>query len=202
MIAQQLEPTAPAKVEASVDAPEKRRFSIPEYYRMAETGVLKRDERVELIEGEIIALSPIGALHANTVRRLNKLLNALVGDRATVDAQNPVRIGDNSESQPDIVLLEHDDYGDTHPTPHDVLLLIEVSDTTFAYDRDTKIPLYARAGIREVWIVDLNARVVLRHTDPRDGHYRLIERLAHGDQIETQLLPSLSLMVDIERILR
>lgn len=200
MVAQQLETTA--VVEESVTAPEKRRFSIPEYYLMAETGVLRRGERVELIEGEIIALSPIGVRHANMVRRLNKMLNAMVGDHATVDAQNPVRIGSASEPQPDIVLLEHENYEDTHPVPSDVLLLIEVSDTTLIYDRDTKVPLYARSGIREVWIVNLNARLVLRYTDPRDGRYRLLEQLSSDDQIETQLLPSLTLTIQVKDILR
>ena len=149
----------------------RRLFTVDDYYRMAEAGILNEDDRVELIEGEIIEMAPIGSHHASSVMRLMALFGRLTPDLATLSAQNPVRIDDYSEPEPDFMLLKPraDFYREAHPTPEDVLLLVEVADASITYDRRVKLPLYARAGIAEVWIVDLvrNRMDVFRTPSPR-----------------------------------
>ena len=141
---------------AMEEGPRRHRITVDEYHRMAEVGLLAPDARVELIEGEIIDMPPIGHRHAAAVDRLNRLLNLAVGDRAIVRCQGPIRLGDLSEPQPDFALLapRADFYAERHPVAADTLLVIEVSETTLRYDRQTKLPLYARHGIPEMWIVD------------------------------------------------
>jgi Uma2 family endonuclease len=126
---------------------------------MGETGILGPQVRCELIEGEIIDMSPIGSRHAGTVSHLSRLLNRAAGNSAVIAVQNPVILNDNSEPEPDIALLKPraDFYRNAHPNPEDILLIIEVADASLRYDRDIKIPLYARSGIPEVWLVDLQA---------------------------------------------
>src|SRR5207249_12101922 len=138
-------------------APTKHRFNVEEYYRMAETGVLKPDARVELLNGEIIDMSPIGPFHGGLVNRLTRLFNKLSKGLWLVSSQNPLRLDDHSEPEPDVMLLKPatDDYTSRHPQPEDVFLLVEVSDTTLDYDRENKLPVYGSAGIAEVWIVNL-----------------------------------------------
>jgi Uma2 family endonuclease len=135
----------------------RHRITVEEYYRMAEVGLLAPDARVELIEGEIIDMAPIGSRHAATVNTLARLLNEAVGAQAIVSIQAPIRLDPRNEPQPDLALLRPrpDRYSASHPAAADVLLVIEVSDTTLRYDRGVKVPLYARHGIPEVWIVDL-----------------------------------------------
>jgi Uma2 family endonuclease len=143
-------------------------LTVDEYYRMAEVGVLAADARVELIEGEVVDMASIGTRHASRVTRLNQLLTAAVGQAAIVAVQNPVRLSQRSEPQPDIAVLRPraDFYESAHPTPADVLLLVEVSDTTSRYDLEIKAPLYARHGIQELWVVDLDNHVLLVHRQP------------------------------------
>ena len=133
------------------------RITVDEYYRMAEVGLLAPEARVELIDGVIIDMGPIGSRHAGTVTRLDQLLSRAVGDRAIVRVQQPVRLSRSSEPQPDLALFKRrrDFYNTAHPNAKDALLVIEVSETTVRYDREIKVPLYARYGIPEVWIVDL-----------------------------------------------
>ncbi len=140
----------------------RHRLTVADYYRMGEAGVFAPDARVELIEGEVIDMAPIGTRHASAVSRLTRAATAAVGTTAIVSVQNPLRLNDLSEPEPDLMLLEPraDFYGSAHPTAADVLLLIEVADTNARYDREIKLPLYARHGIPEVWIVDLDARLV------------------------------------------
>ncbi len=137
--------------------PRRHRITVDEYYRMAEVGLLARDARVELIEGEIIDMAPIGIAHGSVVDRLARLLMRAVGDQAIVRVQGVVSLSRSSEPQPDLTLLKprNDFYASRHPTASDTLLIIEVSDTTLRYDREIKVPLYARHGVPEVWIVDL-----------------------------------------------
>src|SRR5262245_57646223 len=136
---------------------EKRTFTVDEYHRMGAAGIFSEEERVELIEGEIITMSPIGTAHAACVNRLTALLIRKLGSRAIVSIQNPVRLNNRSEPQPDIVILKPrvDFYASATPTPKDVILAIEVSDTTVRYDRSIKVPLYARTKVPEVWIARL-----------------------------------------------
>ena len=176
----------------------RRRFTVDEYYRMAEAGILCEDDRVELIEGEIVEVAPIGSRHAACVDSLNQAFSERVGERAIVRVQNPVRLSIRTEPEPDIVLARPrpDRYRQAHPGPADVLLLIEVADTSLAYDRRVKIPMYARAGIVEVWLVDLKGQVVLRYADPHEGAYRLTERVGRGQRLTALNLPGLEIAVD------
>src|SRR3989442_14089199 len=136
---------------------QKRCFNVDEFYRMAEVGLLSEDDRVELIEGEIIEMSPIGSTHGGTVNRFSAFFNRKLGDITIVSVQKPVRIDDFSEPQPDIALLKprKDFYSKSHPTPGDVLVIIVVADTSLECDRHVKLPLYARAGIPEAWLMVL-----------------------------------------------
>ena len=154
--------------------PARRRFTVDEYYRMAAAGILHEDDRVELLEGEIVQMAPIGSRHAGCVITLDGWFNGLLGGRALVSVQNPVRLSQHLEPQPDLMLLRPrvDNYRRGHPTAEDVLLLIEVADATPAYDRGTKLPLYARAGITEVWIVDLDRERVEVYREPVGGRYQ------------------------------
>jgi Uma2 family endonuclease len=174
----------------------RRRFTVHDYHRMGEAGILHEDDRVELIEGQIVEMAAIGTRHFTCVNHLNRLLVRGVGDAAIVSVQNPVRLDEHTEPQPDLTVLRVRDYRESLPVPEDVLLLIEVSDTTLAYDRGVKLPLYARAGIREVWIVDLVGEVIERHTDPSEDGYRHTERARQGGEIEPAALPELSISVE------
>ncbi|HEX3035110.1 MAG TPA: Uma2 family endonuclease [Thermodesulfobacteriota bacterium] len=176
----------------------KRYFNITEYYRMAEVGILSEDDRVELIKGEIIRMAPIGSRHAGCVSRLNNLLSRQVGEAALVSVQNPVRLSDFSEPQPDIMLLKPRDdfYSNEHPTPADVLLIVEVSDTSLEYDRDIKLPLYAAASVQEVWLVNLIKETVEIYRDSRSGMYREVRYATHGESVSPQFNPNLVINID------
>ena len=149
---------------------QRHRLTVEEYYRMAEVGILKEDDRIELIEGEIIDMPPVGSLHSSAVNRLNAVFNLCAGTRAIVSVQNPIRLNSRSEPQPDLALLRHraDYYRDAHPGPADVLLLVEVAGSSLRYDVEVKLPLYAQQGIPEIWIVDLEHRRLEIHRCP-DG---------------------------------
>ena len=170
----------------------RRRFTVHEYHRMAEAGILHEDDRVELIEGEVSEMSPIGALHASAVRNLNRLIGQQVSEEFLVDVQNPVRLDEDNEPEPDLAVIRMRDYRDSLPGPEDVLLLIEVADTTLSYDRNVKLPLYTRSGIPEVWIVDLEGEIVERHTAPSGEIYRHLERVRRGETLAPAALPDLS----------
>lgn len=156
---------------------QRKRFSVADYHRMGEVGLLGEDDRVELIEGEIIEMTPIGSSHGGRVKQLNRLLTEAVGERAVIAVQDPVVLGERSEPEPDLALLRPraDFYTDAHPQAPDVWLLIEVADSSLAFDRDIKVPLYARHGIPEVWLVDIEHGQVLRFAAPRDGVYSVRE---------------------------
>lgn len=151
----------------------RHRLTVDEYYRMAEVGLLAPDARVELIEGEIIDMAPSGVPHAGILGRLNRLLMAAVGARVAVRMQLPLRLDQFSEPEPDFALLKwrEDEYTAAHPTPADALLVIEVSHSPLRYDRNKKLPLYARHGIPEVWIVDVGNLRLHTFGCPRDGQY-------------------------------
>jgi len=151
----------------------KRRFTVHEFQRMGEAGILGEDDRVELIDGEIVTMPPIGPRHASCVRRLVAMLSPLVGSSAIVDVQNPLRLGEHAEPQPDVVLLKPrpDYYRRSHPGPGDVLLVVEVADTSGEYDRGVKVPEYARAGVAEVWVIDLSGGLIEIYRRPVGGEY-------------------------------
>lgn len=177
-----------------------RKFTVDEYNRMGEVGILGEDDRVELIEGEIVEMPPIGNPHWTTVDRLNMLLASALGplQRAIVSIQNPVAISDISEPQPDVVVRRHRDdfYTGQDVSIEDILLLIEVSDTTIDYDRRRKLPLYARAGVAEVWIVDINGKAIEVYREPGGGQYARSLVLRTGESTAPLLIPELTITVD------
>lgn len=173
----------------------RHRFTVADYYRMAEVGVLREDDRVELVEGEIVRMTPAGSRHAGCVKRLVALLTSRIGGRAVVSVQDPLALGDLSVPEPDVAVLKprEDFYAESHPQAADVLLLIEVADSSLAYDRDEKGPLYARHGIAEYWLVDLTQSLVLVHTAPSASGYGHVETKRRGDDWTAIELPELSL---------
>jgi len=176
----------------------RRKFTIAEYYQMAEAGIFLANNRVELIAGEIIEMSPIGSRHAACVDRLNRLFNRLLANRVIVRVQNPIRLSDRSEPQPDLTLLQPrpDFYAEAHPQPAEVLLLVEVSDTTVEYDRDVKIPLYAQAGIVEVWLVNLPEAYIEVYRHPAGDRYLEIHRWQRSQDISILAFPDVSFAVN------
>lgn len=169
------------------------RYNVGEYYRMAEAGILDEDSRVELIEGEVIDMPPIGTWHAGLTAKIQNSLGRAVGEKAIVWTQNPVRLNDFSEPVPDIALLRPraDFYTKAHPVPADVLLLVEVSDSTLKYDRTIKLPLYARHGIPEVWLVNGAGREVTVHRQPQAGAYTDIRYLTGEESVALVALPEI-----------
>lgn len=157
-----------------LNAQPRHRWTVAEYHRMAEVGLLHEDSRVELIDGEIIEMAPIGSSHGGNVNRFIRLFSKVVGDKAIIAAQNPVVLSGYAEPQPDLAILRWrgDDYEQSNPHPEDVLLLIEVADSTLKYDRDVKVPLYANHGIPEVWLLDLQRKQLEIYRDPAHGQYQ------------------------------
>jgi Uma2 family endonuclease len=172
-------------------------ISIDRYEKMAAAGVLTRDDRVELIEGEILEMASIGTRHGSAAGRLLKRLILAVGDEAIVRAENPLNLGTLSQPQPDLLLLRPraDDYVDSRPGPQDVLLVIEVSDTTLDFDQGTKRSLYARFQIREYWVVDINDRRLIGHSRPNDGDFGDIVEYGLEDELSPQALPNVRIAV-------
>lgn len=175
-----------------------RRFTRADYHAMARTGVLRPDERLELIEGEIIVMSPAGIRHGSCVLRLNEAFNTeRLAGRAMAHVQNSMAASNFSEPEPDLMLLEYRDdrYASRRPHAENVLLLVEVSDSSLRYDRNTKLPLYAASGIREVWIVDLQHDVIESHQGPTSNGYRTMHRFQPGESLAPASLPDLELQV-------
>ena len=171
----------------------RRLFTADEFHAMAEAGILHEDDRIELIEGELIEMAAIGTRHMTCVIELTRLLVPVVGDAARVSPQNPIRLSENLEPQPDLAILRARDYRDSLPGSEDALLLIEVSDTTLRYDRETKLPLYARAGVSEAWVMDLQNEMMERHTQPSENGYGLIQRAGRGESLPSEALPNIAL---------
>ena len=172
-----------------------RRFTRAEYYRIAEVGILGEDDRVELIEGEIVQMSASGRLHRAFVGNLNSLLGARLAGRAFVWMQNPIVLTEDTEPQPDIAVLRRraPSYREREAYAEDVLLLIEVADTSLAYDRTTKLRLYAKAGIAEYWIVDCTTESVEVYRDPGSDGYRDVSRAAGAATLTLQAFPDVAL---------
>lgn len=173
----------------------RHKLKVSDYHKMAEAGILTELDRVELIEGELIDRAPIGGFHATTVDYLNRLLVKQVSDDRLVRIQNPVRLGAHSEPEPDIAIVRNRRYVKAHPMPKDVLLLIEVADATASYDRDVKLPLYARHRIPEVWLIDLRNKRVEMYSQPDEQGYRQLLRPGSGETIAPTLAPEVSVPV-------
>lgn len=179
-------------MHAIADPPLARhRLSVDDYYRMSGAGILGEDDRVELIEGEIIDMAPIGSPHAASVKQLARALMAAVGDGAIVSVQDPIRLDIFSEPQPDLALLRprEDFYAGGHPGAADTLLVIEVAESSLDYDLRVKVPLYARHGVPEVWVLDLGARALHVHRQPAAGSYTQVEIIRQARSLAPQALP-------------
>ncbi|MBI4641602.1 MAG: Uma2 family endonuclease [Candidatus Tectomicrobia bacterium] len=176
----------------------RHQFTVEQYERMYESGVFTEDDRVELIQGEIIIMAAIGSRHAGCVNRLNELSVTRLSGRAIVTVQNPIRLEPDSEPQPDVVWLRPraDYYSNAHPGPADILLVVEVADTTIDYDRGVKIPLYARSGILEVWLDDLTSDRVEAYWEPSSEGYRRQVSYQRHQQISPQAYPDLQFSID------
>jgi Uma2 family endonuclease len=176
---------------------ERWRFTVDDFYRMGEVGILPPEARVELIDGEVIKMAPIGSHHNGSVVGLDEILREALGRRVTISIQGPLQLEPHWNPQPDVLILRRRDdrYRNANPTTADVLLLIEVADTTLSYDRDTKGPRYAQAGIVEYWIVDLTSDRLLVYRDPRDGVYQSVETRTRADTVQPLAFPELTIAV-------
>ena len=169
------------------------RWSVEEYHQMARSGLLDETDRVELIEGELIDMAPIGSKHAFRVDSVARALQLAAGKDFLVRVQNPILLGEHSEPQPDIAVVKDKNYAESHPSADDVLLIVEVSDTTLAYDRDVKLSLYARHGISEVWLLDVNAGELTVYREPIEGQYRLIRKPTKAEVVSSILVPGVAI---------
>jgi len=176
----------------------RRKFTVEQYHKMLESGILTENDRVELIAGEIVEMSPIGTRHAACVARLIRLFTLTLADTAIIWVQNPIKLNDNSEPQPDVVLLQPRDdfYESGHPQPSDIFLLIEVADATVKYDREVKVPLYAKDNIVEVWLVDINEQSVEVYREPTSDGYRNIQQFSSGQTLSIQAFPEINITVN------
>jgi len=176
----------------------KRRFDADEYQKMGRAGILSEDDRVELINGEIIAMTPIGPRHNAAVARANRAFSRAVGDDAIVLVQGSIRLDLWNEPQPDIVLLRPapDFYSSRLPGAADILLIVEVADSSLGYDSEVKLRLYAGAGVPEYWLVDLAARTVTRLTKPSGDTYQQQALHRAGESIAADALPRCAIPVE------
>ncbi|MDJ0527330.1 MAG: Uma2 family endonuclease [Microcystis sp. M53600_WE12] len=174
-----------------------RKFTVEEYEKMTTQGIIKPDEKVELIRGEIIKMSPMGTRHAASIYRLTQLFYRKFGGLILLGVQNPIRLNNNSQPEPDLSLLipRSDFYVAAHPCPQDIYLIIEVSDSTLDYDRYTKIPLYAEANIQEVWIVNLKEESVEVYRYPLQGSYQAIQKYYRCESIFIESFPDIEFTI-------
>lgn len=173
------------------------RFTVADYRRMGESGILAPDARVELLDGEIVTMSPIGPLHVWSVTLLAGHVGEQTRHVAHLSVQNPIYLGEHDEPQPDIALIRRDAQPGAPFTAADVLLVIEVADSSREYDRETKLRRYAAAGIPESWLADLTSTVLERHSEPRDGLYRQVALGRPGDTLASTVVPELTIPVDL-----
>ncbi|MEZ4943742.1 MAG: Uma2 family endonuclease [Saprospiraceae bacterium] len=184
--------TAPSKLT-------RHRFSIEDYHWMAQTGLLAVEQRTELLDGEIYDMSPVNSLHAAAVKRLNRLLSRLLGDAVLLSVQDPIALSGYSEPQPDIAVLQYraNFYAEAHPKPADILLIVEVADSSVFKDRNVKIPMYGTAAIPEVWLVNLENRTVKVFQKPVSGGYETNLVFAKGEVFTS----SIGLQIAVDQLL-
>jgi Uma2 family endonuclease len=187
---------------AMEERPRRHRITVEEYHRMAEVGLLAPDARVELIEGVIVDMPPIGSRHASALAQLARLMERAVGDAAIVRCQLPIRLGTRSELQPDLALCRSrgDFYRDQHPAAAETLLLIEVSDSSLRYDLDSKASIYAQYGIQELWVVDIEGSLLHEFKGPIDGGYSQVIQRSNPGEVSIALLPGIT--VDVSPVFR
>ena len=177
---------------------ETRKFTVDEYFRMVEAGILKPKERVELIEGEILVMQPIGPRHNGGVNRYIRVFGPLAGARYTLQIHDPVRLNERSAPEPDVVLAKfrEDDYSFAHAGPEDILLTVEVADSSLDYDREVKAHIYGRAGIPETWVLNLPGDCIERFLGPGPDGYGQHTVLRRGDKVAPAALPDVELAVE------
>lgn len=182
--------------------PALHRFSAEDYHKLAEVGILASDARVELLDGEIHDMSPIGPFHGGITKRLNRLFSSRAKGRWILSVQDAVGLDKYSEPQPDVTLLKPapDDYTTHHPSPDDVLLLIEVADSSLELDRSRKIPLYARAAIPEVWIINLRELEIEVYREPHLIGYGKKTISRRGEILSPEMFPDVK--VDVAELLK
>ena len=190
--------TTTAPVQAPVVSRETRKFTVEEYFRMVEAGILLEDERVELIEGEILLMPPISPGHIGGVTRNVRVFGSSANARYTLQIRGLVRLNEHSAPEPDITLLKfrEDDYFFAHATPEDILLVVEVADSSLNYDREVKAHIYGRAGIPETWVLNLPEDCIERFTEPGPDGYAQHDILRRGDKVSPAALPDLELAVE------
>jgi Uma2 family endonuclease len=181
-----------------VAPPAPKRFRAEDFRKMTEVGILPEESGWEVIDGFLIDKMSIGSKHAGAVKILSEMLRDLTRTEAIISVQDPIHIDDYNEPEPDIALLKrrNDFYRESHPLPSDVLLLVEVSDSTIEYDREIKKTLYAEAGIVEYWLVNLQNDTIEVYSQPKNGNYRLARILESGEIIEASAIENLTLKVD------
>lgn len=179
---------------------DQRPLTVLEYHKMVEVGILTEDDPLELLNGQMIYMSPVGSKHAACVEKAVDLLKLLLKDKAMVRTQNPINLSEHSEPEPDLAIVKCKDdfYMDGHPSANEVFFLIEVSDTTLEKDREVKLPIYAQAGVKEYWIVNLNQEEIEVHTNPYNDKYRSKDLYFRGDLIP---LKAFNLQVEVDKIL-
>ena len=180
---------------------EKRLLSVKEYHKMGEVGILAPDDRLELINGEIIKMSPLNSKHTSHVKRITALFYRLLDGQVTISIQDPVELNDYSEPEPDIAVLKfrEDFYAEKHPLPVDVILLVEVADSTVVTDKKVKMPLYAKSGIPELWIVNLQENVIEVYKDNEGGVFKTQKSFKKGDTLP---LSNFDISIKVDQILR
>jgi Uma2 family endonuclease len=173
-------------------------FTVHDYHRMVDAGILCEDDRVELIRGEVLTMSPIGPRHSAAVLRANHVLGRIVGDRAIVGVQGSIRLDEYDEPQPDIYLLrpKEDFYASGHAGPADIFLIVEMADSSLGYDKEVKMELYAETGVPEYWIADIQDDCVVAYSNPDKHAYRTIQTFQRGSAVTPQLLPECRIPVD------
>lgn len=173
-------------------------ISVEMYHYMGEIGAIGPDERVELIDGEIFEMSPVGSLHVRCVNFLMDRLVRMLGDKFLVSVQNPIISANDTEPQPDLTILKRpsDLYRNHLPTGSDTVIVIEVADTSASFDRNRKFPKYAQAGIPEAWLVDLKRDVVELHSDPAENGYSLVKTYRRGESLVSGVIPAIELSID------
>ncbi len=178
--------------------PARKKFTVEEYYKLGEIGIIGPDERTELIDGDIMLMAPMGSRHAACIPRLLKIFFKALGDHALITSQTPVRLNGQFEPEPDLSILKprEDCYRYQLPQPQDIYLLIQVSVTTVEYDRNEKSVLYSQAGIIELWIVDIPAELVEVYRNPSPNGYESVQQFRHGETISPLAFPDIVISVD------
>lgn len=171
------------------------RWSVDEYHRMAASGLLDETDRVELIEGELVDMAPIGSRHAFRVDRIARALQFAMGRAFLVRVQNPILLDEQSEPQPDIAVVKDRNYAEAHPSAADILLIVEVSDSTLEYDREVKLGLYARCEIPEAWLLDVRSGELTIYREPAEGQYRLIRKPTAAESVSFAFAPDVAIAV-------